>query len=76
MSIKIILEQLKKEKNPLEYLEKELKKTSDKELKKEIEKLIEKEKLKSKKEPENKSAKIPSLEQIAMSIPRTRIQET
>ena len=76
MSIKIILEQLKKEKNPLEYLEKELKKTSDKELKKEIEKLIEIEKLKSKKEPENKSAKIPSLEQIAMSIPRTRIQET
>ncbi len=80
MSIRVILEQLKKEKNPLEYLEKELKKTNDKELKKEIEKLIDKEK-KSKK-PEGKKSEIktasniPSLEHIAMSIPRARLPET
>lgn len=73
MSIRIILDQLKKEKDPLKYLEKELKKTNDKELKKEIEKLIEKEKSKNK-EKEQIKAKIPSLEQIAMSLPR--LQET
>ena len=74
MSIKVILEQLKKEKDPVKYLEKELKNTSDKEKKKEIEKLIEKEKLKNKKEEKKESsetkARIPSLEQIARSVPR------
>ena len=83
MSVKRILEQLKKEKDPLKYLEKELKKTEDKKLRKEIEKLIEKEKLKNKEERKEKGAneegiktRIPSLEQIAASIPRTRAAPT
>lgn len=77
MSIERILEQLKKEKDSLKYLEKELKKASDNKLKKDIELLIEKEKLKNKKEKSEKNSedkeakiKIPSLEQIARSIPR------
>ncbi len=74
MDIKGILEQLKKEKNKLEYLEKELKKTDDKKLKGEIEKLIEKLKSEDKKKPAEEKIKIPSLEQIASGIPRARNQ--
>ena len=78
MDIKRILEQLKKEKDPLKYLEKELAKVDNKELKKEIADLIEKLKNKKEEKTEKKSddketkVKIPSLEQIAMSIPRSR----
>ncbi|MBS3151576.1 hypothetical protein J4443_04310 [Candidatus Woesearchaeota archaeon] len=79
MSIERILEQLKKEKDPLKYLENELdkaRKAGDKKLKNSIAELIEKEKSKNKNAEEKKAKeeqskiKIPSLEQIAMSIPR------
>ncbi len=81
MSIERILEQLKKEKDPLRYLEKELKKASDNKLRKDIAGLIEKLKNKNavkenkeEKEQPKVKVKIPSLEQIARSIPR--LQET
>ena len=74
MDIKGILEQLKKEKDKIKYLEKELKKINDKKLKGEIEKLIEKLKSDDKKKPAEEKIKIPSLEQIASSIPRARMQ--
>ncbi|MBI2507973.1 hypothetical protein HYV89_03395 [Candidatus Woesearchaeota archaeon] len=78
MPMKKILEQLKKEKDKIKYLEKELKKTEDKNIKKEIENLIEKLKKEGKENGngENEKIKAPSLEQIAMSIPRMRTAPT
>lgn len=78
MGIKKILEQLKKEKNKLDYLEKELKKSEDKKLKKEINELIEKLKKQEEKkdDSEEEKVKIPSLEQIAMSVPRMQAVQT
>jgi len=72
MSIKRILKQLKKEKDKIKYLERELKKIEDEKLKNEIEKIIEKLKNEEKKKSnsDEEKVKIPSLEQIAMSIPR------
>ena len=78
MNIKELRKKLEKEKNSEKFLKDLLKKTEDKELKKYIEELIEKEKLEEKKEEKSEKnlddketkIKIPSLEQIARSIPR------